>query len=243
MISNLRILRVRTPLQRGTGLLPTRGTMLLISRACLATALLVMMAALGQSVHATGGGQTRFQRISTQFIAALGTPGATSGSGAQSWGLWPLDPGPRGVRLSSFEQLEEAGGVAPARWKFDHTDWWLEEHGLIMEQPRFPIPPGKYLVTGDREVTTVLTIHPADKDGNRRWELDDHATLYDVTHLACRSARYTPTTGDGSCSPANVQKTAFPVTPGGAMPTVEGCKKQDYAVLFVIAVAVEDEGR
>jgi len=61
--------------------------------------------------------------------------------------------------------------------------------------------------------------------------------------LGCRSARYTPMTGDGSCSPVNVQKTAFPVTPGGTMPTVEGCKKQDYAVLFVIAVVVVDEGR
>jgi len=242
MISNLRILKVRTPLQRGTVLLPTRGTVLLMSRACLATALLVMMVSVGQS-HAADRGPTKFQRIPTQFIAALGPPGATSGSSAELWGLWPLDPGPRGVRLSSLEQLEEAGGLAPARWKFDHTDWWLEEHGLIMEQPTFPIPPGKYLVTGDREVTTVLTIHPADKDGNRRWELDDQATLYDVTHLACRSARYTPTTGDSSCSPANVQKTAFPVTPGGAMPPVEGCQKQDYAVLIVIAVAVKDEGR
>ena len=117
MISNLRILSVRTPSKQGTVLLPTRGTMLLISRACLATALLVMMAALDQSVHAEDGGHTRFQRISTQFIAALGTPGATSGSGAQLWGLWALDPGPRGVRLSSFKQLEEGGGVAPARWK------------------------------------------------------------------------------------------------------------------------------
>ena len=243
MISNLRDLRVRTPLQRDTVLLPTRGAILLISRACLATALLVMMAASGQSVHAADGGQTRFQRISTQFIAALGPPGATSGSGAQSWGLWPQDPGPRGVSLSRFEQLEAAGGVAPARWKFDTTDWWLEEHGLIMEQPKFPLLPGKYRVTGRREVTAVLTIHPADKDGNRRWELDDHATLYDVTHLRCRSARYTPANGEGSCSPANAQKTKFPVPPGGVMPPVVGCKKQDYAVLFVIAVAVEDEGR
>ncbi len=234
---------MRTPLQRDTWLLPTCGTMLLIGRACLATALLVMMAGLGQSVYAAGGGQPKFQRISTQYIAALGDPGATSGNGAESWGLWPLDPGPRGVRLSSLEQLEEAGGVAPARWKFDQTDWWLEEHGLIMEQPTFPIPPGKYLVTGDREVTTILTIHPADKNGNSRWELHDQATLYDVTHLACRSARYTPTTGNDSCSPANVEKTGFPVAPGGVMPPVEGCKKQDYAVLIVIALAVEDEGR
>jgi hypothetical protein len=233
---------MRTSLQRGTVSVPTRGTILLIRRICLATAFLVLMVSVGQS-YATDRGPTTFQRIPTQFIAALGAPGATSGSGAQTWGLWRLDPGPRGVRLSRFEQLEKAGGVAPARWTFDRTDWWLEEHGLIMEQPKFPIPPGRYLVTGDREVTTVLTIHPPDQKGNRRWELDDQATLYDVTHLACRSARYTPATGDGLCSPANVEKTAFPVAPGGVMPAVEGCKKQDYAVLFLITVAAEDEGR
>ena len=203
----------------------TQRTRHLIRRACLAMALLMTMAAVGQSVPAVGGGQTRFQRISTQYIAALGDPGATSGSGAQSWGLWPLDPGPRGVELKSYDQLKDAGGVAPARWRFDGKDWWLEEHGLIMEQPNFPVPPGKYLVTGKREVTTVLTIHPTDKNGDGRWEFDNGATLYDVTHLACRSARYRPATGDGSCSPAKVQKTAFPVAPGRAMPPVEGCKK------------------
>ena len=224
-------------------MMSTRGGMLLIRRACLATALFVIMAALGPSVHAAGGGPVKFKRIPTQFIAALGDPGASSGSGAQFWGLWPLDPGPRGVRLSSFEKLEEAGGVAPSHWKFDPADWWMEEHGLIMEQPGFPLPPGKYMVTGNREVTTVLTIHPADKDGHARWELDDHATLYDVTHLACRSARYTPAAGDGSCSPSKAQQTAFPVPPGGVMPPVAGCKKQDYAVLIVTAVAVEDRGR
>ena len=182
----------------------------------------------------------KFQRISTQFIAALGDPGATSGSGAQSWGLWPLDPGPRGVELNSYTRLKEAGGVAPARWKFDGTDWWLEEHGLIMEQPTFPLPPGKYVVTGARDVTAVLTIHPADRNGDRRWQLDKGATLYDVTHLACRSARYIPAAVGGSCSPANAQKTAFPVAPGEAMPPVEGCTKQDYAVLIVIGVGMED---
>ena len=69
--------------------------------------------------HAAGGGQTKFQRISRQYIAALGDPGATSGNGAQSWGLWPLDPGPRGIELNSYHRLKDAGGVAPARWKFD----------------------------------------------------------------------------------------------------------------------------
>ncbi len=102
MMSNLRILRWRISLQRGTVWLPTRGTMLLISRACLATALLVMMAALGQSVHAKDGGQTKFQRISTQFIAALGAPGATSGSGAQIVGSLASGSGPSG---SEVEQL------------------------------------------------------------------------------------------------------------------------------------------
>ncbi|MDF0673283.1 MAG: hypothetical protein P0120_02915 [Nitrospira sp.] len=76
--------------------------------------------------------------------------------------------------------------------------------------------------------------------GDRRWELDQGATLYDVTHLACHSARYTPATGGNSCSPANAKQTAFPVAPGGTMPPVKGCTKQDYAVLIVIGVGVED---
>jgi len=214
--------------------------MMLSLRTCLASALLVTIALMGQPVHAGGGDLTKFQRISTQYIAALGDPGAASGNGAQLWGLWPLDPGPRGVELDSYERLKGAGGVAPARWKFDDTDWWLEEHGLIMEQPTFPLPPGKYVVTGARDVTAVLTIHPADRTGDRRWELPKGATLYDVTHLACRSARYTPAAVGGSCSPANAQKTAFPVAPGGVMPPVEGCSKQDYAVLIVIGMVVED---
>jgi hypothetical protein len=126
--------------------------------------------------------------------------------------------------------------VAPSQWKFDAADWWLEEHGLIMEKPTFPLPPGKYLVTGDRNVTTVLTVQPKDNDGNQRWKLADGATLYDVTHLGCRSARYTPAKADKSCSPANVRTTGFPVNPGAAMPVVKGCRKQDYAVLIVVGL-------
>src|ERR1700758_2136106 len=110
----------------------------------------------------------RFKAVPTEFIAALADPSARSGSGAQSWGVWHLDPGPRGVRLDGYERLKSGGGLAPAQWKFDASDWWLEEHGLIMEKPTFPLPAGKYLVTGDREVTTVLTVHPRDKDGNQR---------------------------------------------------------------------------
>ncbi len=184
--------------------------------------------------------ETAFKRIPMQFIAALGDPGAASGTGAQSWGLWRVDPGPRGVRLNDFEQLQATGGVAPAQWIFDSKEWWLEENGLMMEKPDFPLTPGKYMVTGDREVTAVLTIHPEDNDGTQRWELDKGATLYDVTHLPCRSARYSPASGANSCSPSKAAQKSFPVTPGAPMPAVEGCNKQDYAVLFVIGVMVED---
>ena len=82
--------------------------------------------------------------------------------------------------------------------------------------------------------------HPKGDDGVQHWELDNGATLYDVTHLRCRSARYTPATSDNSCSPAKAQMTAFPVAPGGPMPPVEGCNKQDYEVLIVIGMAVDE---
>jgi hypothetical protein len=196
-------------------------------------------AALAQA-RSAGESPAQFRRIPTQYIAALADPDANSGNNAQLWGLWRQDPGPRGVRLDRYEQLKAAGGLAPAKWEFDDSDWWLEEHGLIMEQPEFPLPPGRYMVTGDRKVTTVLRVHPTDANGHQRWELDDAATLYDVTHLRCRSARYTPATSDHSCSPTKAQITEFPVAPGAEMPPVESCKKQDYAVLIVIGVAVEN---
>ncbi len=215
----------------------TRHLVPSVSRRLLVMGSLMLAAGLQQPVHGSGVDLSKFKRIEPQYIAALGDPGATSGTGAQSWGFWNQDPGPRGCKLDRYDQLKAAGGVAPSQWKFDPADWWLEEHGLIMEKPTFPLPAGQYLVTGDRAVTTVLTIHPKDKDGNQRWELADGATLYDVTHLACRSARYTPKTAN-SCSPANAQTTGFPVKPGAAMPVVNGCRKQDYAVLIVVGLPV-----
>ncbi len=207
-----------------------------VSRKLLSMGCLMLAAGLQQPVHAAGLDLSKFTRIEPQFIAALGDPGATSGNGAQLWGFWNQDPGPRACKLDHYPQLKAAGGVAPSQWKFDAKDWWLEEHGLIMEKPTFPLSPGKYLVSGDRSVTTVLTIHPKDKDGNQRWELADGATLYDVTHLACRSARYKPAAADKSCSPENVRTTSFPVNPGAAMPVVNGCQKQDYEVLIVVGL-------
>ena len=201
----------------------------------LVPSVILMLAAGLPPAHAAGIDFSKFRRIEPQYIAALGDPGAKSGSGAQSWGLWDKDPGPRGCKLDRFPELK-ATGVAPAQWKFDAKDWWLEEHGLIMEKPTFPLPAGQYLVTGDRAVTSVLTIHPKDKDGTQRWELADGATIYDVTHLGCRSARYTPVASHDSCSPENTPKTRYPVVPGVAMPDVKGCHKQDYAVLIVVGL-------
>ena len=227
------------PKARGSGSGGLSRRSFLVAGTAAAAQAALSPAALAQPALVAGEIQTKFRRIRTQFIAALSDPDAKSGSNAQLWGLWRQDPGPRGVRLDGYERLMAADGVAPAQWKFDSTDWWLEEHGLIMEKPDFPVPPGKFLVTGNRQVTTMLTVHPMGEDGTQRWELANDATVYDVTHLRCRSARYTPATSDNSCSPSKAQMSAFPVAPGASMPPVESCNKQDYAVLFVIGVAVE----
>src|ERR1700755_376406 len=98
--------------------------------------------------HASSADLSKFRRIEPQFIAALGDPAATSGSGAESWHFWSQDPGPRACKLHHYPQLK-ATGVAPAQWKFDASDWWLEEHGLIMEKPTFPLPAGENFRQGD----------------------------------------------------------------------------------------------
>jgi hypothetical protein len=190
-----------------------------------------------------------FRRLpSTQFIAALGDPQASQGqfdpTGNDSWGLWRNDPGPRGVWLRDYDQVlgfdsselqsplsrsDSQLPVAPAGWALDKNDWWLEEHGILMERPEFPLPPGRYLVTGGRTVTTGLTVESTGK-----WKLDE-GSLYDVTHLPCRSARYQPISPTGSPKAANLND--FPVRPGAVMPEVPGCTKQDYAVLFLVGVA------
>ncbi len=200
-----------------------------------AAALAFLLVTPGAAGAADGAGA--FRRIPVQYIAALGAPEATSGAGAETWGIWRVDPGPRGEYLSSYPQIAAADGRTAAGWRFDAKDWWLEEHGLIMEQPDFPLPPGRYLVTGGRETVAPLTVHPTGPDGVRRWELADGATLHDVTHLGCRSARYTPPADGGQCTPAKARQEEFPVDPGAEMPAVEGCAKQDYAVLFVIGIA------
>jgi hypothetical protein len=204
---------------------------LLVAGAAAAATLILPPATLAQP------GQAKFKRMRAQYIAALADPRSHSGNNAQDWGIWRKDPGPRGVDLDDYDRLQANGGVAPAKWAFDNKDWWLEEHGLIMEQPEFPMPAGVYLVTGDRAVQAVLTVHAKTSDGSQKWELDNDASIYDVTHLRCRSGRYTPANGAGSCSPVKASKSDFPVRPGAEMPGVEGCNKQDYSVLIIIGVA------
>jgi hypothetical protein len=178
----------------------------------------------GAAAHA----EMAFLPGQTQYIAALGDPAATSGTDAATWGLWAVDPGPRGVWISDYTDLIANAGVAPDGWQFNPAGWWLEEHGLMMEAPAFPLPPGQYVVTGGRDVTSVLTITA---DGG--WTLADGASLYDVTHLGCRAAVYTPSKGQ-SCTPDKTNLNVFPMRPDIQMPTVDGCEKQDYQVLIVI---------
>jgi hypothetical protein len=177
-----------------------------------------------------------FKPVRTQFLAAIGNPLANRGTGAENWGLWTVDPGPRGVRLTALEQLKASGNLAPAGWKFDPASWWLEEHGLVMEPPEPNVPAGRYLVTGDRIVQTVLTIGEKDAKGVQAWELDDKAVLYDVTHLRCRAARYTLSADGNACTPGMVDPNRFPMSPGDAMPLIKGCDTQDFAVLFIVGV-------
>jgi hypothetical protein len=168
---------------------------------------------------------TDFVRIPTQFIAALGDPKAQSGTNANEWGLWNRDPGPQGFWLREYDSVKQNSGTTPNGWTLDPEDFWVEEHGIVMPPPSFPLKAGRYLVTGGRSLTTGLTIQA---DGS--WKLDE-GTLYDVTHLPCRSARYVTTDNDG---PRNVRPSDFPVMPGAVMPPAPGCEKQDYAVLFVV---------
>ena len=113
------------------------------------------------------------------------------------------------------------------------SDWWLEEHGLIMEKPTFPRPAGKYMVTGDREVTTELTITEDNK-----WSLKQGAQLLPTTRCLpapfdtvpqahCTTSRISPaappgassarTGNDSKCAPSTAQRYT-PMAAAGVQP-------------------------
>ena len=193
------------------------------------------LAMVGLSVSWPVRAQVSVRQVKSQYIAVLGDPNATSGVGAETWGFWREDPGPIGVWLSFYKILRRAGNIAPSGWRFDIDDWWLDENGLIMKAPEFPMPAGRYYVTNGEENISLLTVEAPDKDGRQSWFLSDGKTIGDVTHGPCRSARYTPQEGPGTCSPQNVGLDHFPLMSDKQPPEVVGCDRQIYAVLIVFA--------
>jgi hypothetical protein len=95
---------------------------------------------------------------------------------------------------------------------FDKTDWWLEEHGLIMEAPgKLPakkfvrdglqgtgkgttVERAKYVVTGDRDLTTVLTVYSDGRYGRAAHSAHAYSYTPTLTRLLLLHAySYTPT--------------------------------------------------
>ena len=189
------------------------------------------------SIFATRvGATTKYRGIPNQYIAVLAPEGATSGTGAEMWGLWSEDPGPIGVWLPFYQRLREAGSIGPTGWRFDIDDWWLDENGLIMKTPEFPMPAGQYFVTNGEENISLLTVDEPDETGAQTWSLDNDKTVADVTHGPCRSARYTPIGETTTCSPEDADVEVFPLPLGDSPPMVEGCNRKEYAVFIVFGV-------
>ena len=181
--------------------------------------------------------QKYYRRIPLQYIACLASPDAKSGTGAETWGHWEVDPGPIGVWLR-FYQLLEKSPIAPAGWRFNIDDWWLDENGLIMKAPTFPMPAGRYYVTNGVDQVSLLTVEKPDAEGLQSWSLSDDKLIADVTHGPCRSSRYTPKGASGTCSPKDADRSVFPLVPDAETPDVEGCDRQKYAVLIVFGLPV-----
>ena len=221
-----------------------RAALLTLPSLVVGAAATAATAATDDSGSTTSSSKMTFQRYpQLRFIAALGDPKASSGTGAEEWGLWRDDPGPRGFYLRDYDRKLKSNNIG---WTLDKDAIWIEEHGLVMpstenlprtslrKSTKESLPYKRYVVTGDREVTTVLTVF---QDG--RWELTK-GSLYDVTHLPCRSAKYTPASGSGSCVPKPADQDFFPIKPGKEMPRLSNpnCAKLDYAVLFVLGEEV-----
>lgn len=147
-----------------------------------ATSLIQMRAVKKAPLHSVGN-----------FIAALGSTDLQSGSGADKWGLWEGDPGSDGRQPSTL------ASNAPA-WYKPH-DWWLEEHGMVMPNPK-PLPAGQYMVYGDitQGGAKLLTIK---QDGS--WELPQGVKLDDVVHHPCKAFRYMGTDGSGCSAQAKAK--------------------------------------
>lgn len=183
-------------------------------------------------------GQVYYQRIPSQYIAALADPTATAGNNAETWGWWDRDPGPYGVPLSFYDRLQQMGGRGPGGWGFDIDDWWLDENGILMEPPKFPMPTGQFYVTNGEGSYALLTVEEADEAGHKAWSLDRLA-IADVTHGPCRSGRYRPVGEAGTCSPERADREAFPLPLGDQPIEVEGCDMKVYEVLIIFGLPAD----
>ena len=80
-------------------------------------------------------------------------------------------------------------------------------------------------------------VYPINSWINRVRDRSTTGTVESATlPITCRAAVYTAE-ATTPCTPTAARTCDFPVTPGATMPPVGGCKKQDYAVLFVVGMA------
>ena len=183
-------------------------------------------------------GQLYYQRTPTQYIAALADPSATSGNNAETWGWWSRDPGPFGVPLSYYDRIQQMGGRGPGGWGFDLDDWWLDENGILMEPPEFPMPAGAFYVTNGEGSYALLTVSDADDGGHKAWSLN-RLNIGGVTHGPCRAGRYSPVGATGTCAPDIIDQAIFPLPLGAEPPAVRGCNMVEYEVLIIFGVPVD----
>ena len=59
--------------------------------------------------------QTKVRRVQPQYIASLALGSSTSGTGAETWGLWSVDPGPIGVWAALLPTFAKSWQYCPIR--------------------------------------------------------------------------------------------------------------------------------
>lgn len=93
--------------------------------------------------------KTRIPSCTAHSIHCGRDPQSKEGKGVEKWGVWERDPGPRGISFDQFAQFVDGGKKeAEAGWPIDTEEFWLKEHGVWIETPRYDLEPRRYLVTG-----------------------------------------------------------------------------------------------
>ena len=109
-----------------------------LSRGALVRSVVASTLATISMPQACSAAERQWKRVNPiQFIAANVDPTGggnqqSSGTGADSWGIWTVDPGPRGVQLRDYSKLEKNNGVAPAKWQFENElASWGEDYAAV----------------------------------------------------------------------------------------------------------------